>query len=198
MNVDLLGGNPAFCSPSGSTSCSSQSSFQTIGTNNGSNGQFHTLDPLHIIVRTENNNIYLRASEIQAAGFTGGKITELSWETISQNGATNNFYGFTIRMGCTNLNSINSWQSGLTTVFNSQNVTVNLGWNDFVFNTAYEWDGVSNLIIEVCFDNRNYGVYTYNWSTPYKITPYNSSISYSNDVTNACSYNGALVFHQWS
>ena len=91
-------------------------------------------------------------------------------------------------------NSINSWQSGLTTVFNSQNVTVNLGWNDFVFNTAYEWDGVSNLIIEVCFDNRNYGVYTYNWSTPYKITPFNSSISYSNDVTNACSYNGALVF----
>ena len=57
-------------------------------------------------------------------------------------------------MGCTNQNSISSWQSGLTTVFNSQNVTVNLGWNDFVFNTAYEWDGVSNLIIEVCFDNQ--------------------------------------------
>ena len=78
-------------------------------------------------------------------------------------------------MGCTNQNSINSWQSGLSTVFSSQTVTASLGWNDFQFTTAYEWDGISNLIVEVCFNNLNSGAYTFNWSTPYKITPFNSA-----------------------
>ena len=191
MNVDLLGGNPAICSPSGSTSCSSQSTYQTVGTNNGVNTQYSFPAPFYQYHKNAKQQYLFKASELQAAGFSGGKITELSWETISQNGATNNFYGFTIRMGCTNLSSINSWQSGLSTVFNPQNITVNLGWNDFVFNTAYEWDGISNLIVEVCFDNRNYGAYTFNWSTPYKITPFNSSISYRDDNVNACSFTGS-------
>ena len=78
---------------------------------------------LDIITKMLNNNIYLKHQSLQAAGFSGGKITELSWETTAQNGATSNFYGFTIRMGCTNQNSINNWQSGLSTVFSPQTVT---------------------------------------------------------------------------
>ena len=191
MNVDLLGGNPAMCSPSGSTSCSSQSSYQTVGNNNGTNGQFTYPAPFGHYYKNAKQQYLFKASELQAAGFSGGKITELSWETTAQNGATSNFYGFTIRMGCTNQNSINSWQSGLSTVFSPQTVTASLGWNDFQFTTAYEWDGISNLIVEVCFNNLNSGAYTFNWSTPYKITPFNSAIYYRSDITSACSFTGS-------
>ena len=191
MNVDLLGGNPALCSPSGSTSCSSQSSTQTVGNNNGTNGQFTYPAPFGHYYKNAKQQYLFKASELQAAGFSGGKITELSWETTSQNGATSNFYGFTIRMGCTNQNSINNWQSGLSTVFSPQTVNASLGWNDFVLTTAYEWDGISNLIVEVCFNNLNNGSYTFNWSTPYKITPFNSAIYYRSDITQACSYTGS-------
>jgi hypothetical protein len=66
-----------------------------------------------------------------------------------------------------------------------------LGWNDFQFTTAYEWDGISNLIVEVCFNNLNNGAYTFNWSTPYKITPFNSAIYYRSDINSACSFSGS-------
>ena len=191
MNVDLLGGNPAMCSPSGSTSCSSQSSYQTVGNNNGINGQFTYPAPFGHYYKNAKQQYLFKASELQAAGFSGGKITEISWETTAQNGATSNFYDFTIRMGCTNQNSINSWQPGLSTVFSPQTVTASLGWNDFQFTTAYEWDGISNLIIEVCFNNLNSGAYTFNWSTPYKITPFNSAIYYRSDITSACPFTGS-------
>jgi gliding motility-associated-like protein len=93
-------------------------------------------------------------------------------------------------MGCTNQNAINSWQAGLSTVFTPQTVNVTLGWNAFPLTTAYEWDGISNLIVEICFNNLNNGPYTFNWSTPYKITPFNSAIYYRSDITQACSFSG--------
>ena len=182
--------SPAMCSPSGSTSCSSQSSFQTVGNVNGNNGQYAFPAPFGHYYKNAKQQYLYKASELQAAGFTGGKITELSWETTAQNGATNNFHGFTIRMGCTNQNAINSWQAGLSTVFTPQTVNVTLGWNAFPLTTAYEWDGISNLIVEICFNNLNNGPYTFNWSTPYKITPFNSAIYYRSDITQACSFSG--------
>jgi gliding motility-associated-like protein len=191
MNVALGGGVPALCGPSGATSCNAPTSFQNIGTNNGTNGQFAYPAPFGHYYKNAKQQYLFKASELQAAGFSGGKITEIAWETVSQNGATSNFYGFTIRMGCTNLNSINTWQSGLSTVFSPQNINVAMGWNDFQLTTAYEWDGISNLIVEICFNNLNNGTYTYNWSTPYKITPYNSAIYYRSDLTAACPFSGA-------
>ena len=115
----------------------------------------------------------------------GGKITNIAWETTSQNTATNIFNDFSIKIGCTNLSSLNTWQSGLTTVFNPQTISVNLGWNAFTLSTAYEWDGISNLIIEICYDNLNLS-YTNNWSTPYNTTSYSSVLYYRSDATLAC------------
>ena len=75
------------------------------------------------------------------------------------------FNDFTIRMGCANLSGLGSFQQGLSTVFSSQNIIVNLGWNTYQLTNAYEWDGISDLIIEVCYDNTSQN-YTRNWSTP--------------------------------
>ena len=91
-------------------------------------------------------------------------------------------------MGCTSQSSLTSWQSGLTQVFSPQNIVVNLGWNTLQLTTAYEWDGISNLIVEICYDNLSTN-YTRNWSTPYTVTNYNSVIYYRSDVTPACPYN---------
>ena len=79
--------------------------------NNGTNGQFTYPAPFGHYYKNAKQQYLFKASELQAAGFSGGKITELSWETTAQNGATSNFYGFTIRMGCTNQSSISNWQS---------------------------------------------------------------------------------------
>lgn len=60
--------------------------------------------------------------------------------------------------------------------------------NNFSFNNAYQWDGNSNLLVEICYDNIVTGIYTSNWSTPFEITNFNSAISYRSDLIPACSY----------
>mgnify|MGYP003343728238 FL=1 len=63
-------------------------------------------------------------------------------------------------------------------------------------NVAILDDGLQDQSIEydtkiVCFNNLNSGAYTFNWSTPYKITPFNSAIYYRSDITSACPYTGS-------
>src|SRR6185503_905308 len=43
--------------------------------------------------------------------------------------------------------------SGLTTVKTLASYNTAAGWNDFSFDTPFTWDGTSNLIVELCYDN---------------------------------------------
>ena len=50
-----------------------------------------------------------------------------------------------------------SFEEGLTTVYSSSNIepsefTVNT-WKEFDFQTPFTWDGTSNLLIQICYDN---------------------------------------------
>ena len=58
-------------------------------------------------------------------------------------------------MGCTNSTSLQAWENNLTNVFSPQDFQVSLGWNHLILTSPYEWDGISNLVIEICFDNLN-------------------------------------------
>lgn len=42
---------------------------------------------------------------------------------------------------------------GMTTVYSSASVSTVAGWNSFSLGTAFNWNGSSNLAIEICFDN---------------------------------------------
>ncbi len=193
MNVNLLGNNPAICSPSGSISCTSLSSNQIIGSTSGSNTNISYPAPFGNYFKNVKQQYLYRANELQSAGFNGGKITEIAWETISSNNASSNIDDFTIKIGCTSSNSLNSWNSGLSNVFHQQNFPVVLGWNDIVLDNAYEWDGISNLVIEICYTNINQNTLNFNWSTNNTQTPYNSSIYFKDDVNPSCSYTGPIT-----
>ena len=71
------GGNPAFCSPSGSTSCSSPSSIQTIGTNNGSNGQYSYPGPFAHYRKNGKQQYLFRASEFKLLVLLVEKLLKL-------------------------------------------------------------------------------------------------------------------------
>ena len=194
LDAGLGGGIPALCGPSGATTCNAPSSFQTVGTNMGANNNIGYPAPFGNHYKSVKEQYLFRASELISAGFSGGKITEIAWETTMLNNAAVNFDGYTIKMGCTNLTTISTYQTGLSTVFSPQNIFVALGWNDFQFTTAYEWDGISNLIVEICYNNiPNGNPYTNNWSTPFQITPFNSALNYKSDFTDACPYTGAAT-----
>jgi hypothetical protein len=187
MNVDLGGGFPAVCGLSAATTCSAASSQQTIGTSIDTNSYTSWPAPFGNWYKNAKHQFLFTAAELQASGFIGGKITEIAWETIAQNGATATFQSYTIKMGCTSATAINTWQAGLSTVFSPQNINVVLGWNNLVLTSAYEWDGISNLIVEICYDNLSLP-YTNNWGTPYTTTSFNSVVEFHSDNTPACPY----------
>ncbi|RMH00443.1 MAG: hypothetical protein D6706_03935, partial [Chloroflexi bacterium] len=134
------------------------------------------------------HQILYTAADLLAAGFVGGRINAISFEVAQINGTTT-YTGFTIKMGCTNLSSLPAvWQTGLQTVFTPKTININAGWNTHILDFPFEWDGTSNIIIEVCFNNASYTSNSPNYYTP---TSYNSVIYYRADNGTVCSAPGA-------
>ena len=99
-------------------------------------------------VRTQ---VIYRANELKAQGFQKGKITKIDFEIGALDpGETRLIPNFIIQMGCTNANAFGDWQGGLQTVYTRKAHTAVMGWNEFPLDKAYKWDGVSNLVVQVC------------------------------------------------
>lgn len=190
FTTDLGGGIPATCGPSATTNCSAPSTQITIGTGTTANSTTGYPAPFGNWYWGAKHQYLFTAAELQAMGFVGGKITQVAWPVTTVNG-TANYSAYTIKMGCTGISALTTtFETGLTQVFNPQNVTVVNGWNTFTLSTAYEWDGVSNLIIETCFNNSSY---TNNCASPYTTTAFNSANYYRADNSSVCSNTTATV-----
>lgn len=130
------------------------------------------------------NQMLYTASELNAMGFSAGKISSIAFDVTTINGATL-YENVEIKLGCTSSSSLSAWETNLTTVFPSQNYTISTGWNTFSFANDYEWDGVSNLIVDICHDN-NSTTYTNNSSSKYTTTTFSSALYARNDASNMC------------
>jgi hypothetical protein len=94
-----------------------------------------------------------KASELTAAGVTAGDITGLQFYLNSLGGTTRNM---TIRIQATILDSLTNAtfvNGGFTQVYQQNTTFSTTAWNTLQFTTAFNWDGVSNLIIEITYDN---------------------------------------------
>ena len=96
------------------------------------------------------------AAELLNAGFRAGNMTSLGF-SLTTVGAQ--MKGFTIQMGTTSINSFTTTNllGGLTTVYPSSNYTPASGMNTLNFQTPYNWDGASNIIISISWSNANIG-----------------------------------------
>lgn len=136
--------------------------------------------------RNTRHQILYRASELLAAGIQPGKISSISWNVTQING-TSTYPNFSIKMKCTSATDLSGTafdQVGLTQVYSAPSINVTVGWNTYNFPTPYEWDGVSNLLIDVC--NSQTASYTQNSFSPYTVTPFISVRWYNSDGTVAC------------
>ncbi|MGZ4033693.1 MAG: hypothetical protein ACXVP4_02415, partial [Bacteroidia bacterium] len=126
------------------------------------------------------------ASELNAAGITGGKIDQIDFDVIAINGISL-YHNYTINMGCTNLTALTTWVTGLSNVYTPKNHTVTVGWNAHNFDQAYEWDGISNLVVEICFsEGPPWPNYTQSCTSPYTVTPFVSCLYSYSDATPMC------------
>ena len=131
----------------------------------------------------------IRASELVALGATPGNIGSIAFDVATL--VATPLEGYTIKMGTTSDTAFTTtagWRSGLTTVYSGPAtgyVPVS-GWNTHLFTPAYFWDGMSNLVIEVCFNNSGY---LNNAGTRMTATSWNSAMAYNADASGVCANN---------
>ena len=95
-------------------------------------------------------------TDLNNAGITSGSISGMSFNIATKNTKKNAFANFTIKMGCTNNNVLTANNYLATaTVFGPQTFDTKGGWNNITFANQFDWDGTSNIVVEVCFDNGN-------------------------------------------
>ncbi|MCB0805132.1 MAG: T9SS type A sorting domain-containing protein [Bacteroidales bacterium] len=152
-----------------------------IGTGTDVTGTYETaITPFGTYYQDGQNQILFTASELNLAGIGAGNITEIGWNVDSPDGATMN--GFNIEMKHTSASSPTSFETGFTNCYSGTHVATS-GWNMFTLSTPFNWDGSSNLLVKVCFDNAGY--------TSNSIVYYTSGSGMNawayNDYTTGCS-----------
>jgi hypothetical protein len=90
------------------------------------------------------------ATELQAMGLAAGDITSISFNIGALPDPTT-VNGYSISLGATSNNTLSAFQTtGLTTVYGPVNHTVTAPGDVTInFTTPYNWDGSSNIIVDV-------------------------------------------------
>jgi gliding motility-associated-like protein len=188
------GGTPAVCGLA-SSGCSSPT-IVTVGTGTSQNTNTSWPSTYGNWYSNEKYQILYTASDLLAAGVIPGKLSSIGFDVSSvPAGMNSTFLNYTIKIGCTSVSDLDptamGWNVPFVTgvnqvIWGPQNYTVVAGWNTHTFAQAWEWDGVSNIIIEICYDWIGSGNYTSNAIQNLTATGYNSYLVYYNDVTVAC------------
>jgi pregnancy-associated plasma protein-A len=156
-NAVIGDGRPAFTMiiddndtpPSGGTTTGTAS----IGTFAGT---INTV-PFDATLQSRRTQFQYKASELTAAGIPAGQISGIAFNV--QKGTTRAFSNFTINIGTTPSSSPYlvdggvTLGSGMSTVLTVPSYTTTAGWNTFTFTTPFTWDGSSNLVVEICYNN---------------------------------------------
>jgi hypothetical protein len=130
------------------------------------------------------------ASELTAAGFCAGNLTEIHLNVSSTGSPC--MSGLTFKLKNTTSNTLTSFEAGTTTVYTVGSICPVVGWNTFTFSTPHFWDGTSNLLVEICFDNSSYSS---NYGVFCETVPAGRAYGgYNDNVTGACSYTGWTNF----
>ena len=100
-------------------------------------------------------HLYL-ASDMTAAGFGQGTVTSLSYYF---NTATPTAYdNFTISMANSSATTLTAGGVFLTPVFTqvfngTYTTPAAIGWSSIPLSSAFIWDGISNILVQVCYEN---------------------------------------------
>ncbi|PZF73852.1 gliding motility-associated C-terminal domain-containing protein [Taibaiella soli] len=135
------------------TVCSNPSNPVSIGDPLAAGNSYES--PFIGYYKNERTQMLFKASELIAAGMTSGTISQLTMNVMYKY-STSPFNNFTIKMQCTTLDSLNDFASGGQIVYAPKTYSTVQGTNTFLFDNTYDWDGMSNVIVEMCFNNNSW------------------------------------------
>lgn len=121
----------------------------TVGSGGGTSTTYP--NPFYTNWSNTHNQYLIRASELLASGLTASDITALSFDITTGTTVLNNF---TVKMANTTATDASVFLSpAFVTVFSAATVTPVIGVNTLNFQAGFAWDGVSNIVIEICHGN---------------------------------------------
>ncbi|HKH60110.1 MAG TPA: T9SS type A sorting domain-containing protein [Flavitalea sp.] len=127
----------------------SSSSTHTVGT-----GGFLTTSPFDATLQSKKTHFLYKASELTAAGITAGDITSIAFNINKQ--SSRPYQNMQIKMGATSVNYLVDGSASVVSVNTVKSLasysTVN-GWNTFMLDVPFSWNGTSNIVVELCYDN---------------------------------------------
>ena len=114
------------------------------------------------------------AAELTAAGLRAGNITSIAYN-ISTIGSAANTTSYTVKCGTVTASVLTDYvaSTGFTTVYNAATQNHAIGLNTITFSTPFNWDGVSNLVVEVSHAGINS---SNNANTYYTVTTGNKQV----------------------
>lgn len=132
--------------------CTGPQNIDTVGIGGFTSSDFgpFVLDPAF---QFSNRKQYIfTATELNALGLVGGgRIDSIALDVVTPGDP---LVGVEIRMGCVPFDCFPSdtFITGLSLVKNSFTWTPNAGWSGVALDNAYNWDGQSSLLVEICTD----------------------------------------------
>lgn len=144
-----------------------------IGTGTGTTSTSGQL-PYEVFWEGQRKQILVLASELTAAGAQAGNISSMTFSGIVLGATTIAQNAYTIKMASTATSNLTGYVAGtFTTVFGPTNYTPVNGNNTHSFSTPFYWDGVSNVVIDICSDNDPAGTCTGGSGVCYGSSPTN-------------------------
>jgi hypothetical protein len=125
------------------------------------------------------------ATELNDIGGGPGNINSIAFHVQTLN-TCSPMPNFRIRVKTTNFSALSTtFEAGTyTQVFQVAEFMPVQGWNIHTFSTPFNWDGASNLLIDIVTDIIP-GDYTQNASVSYTPTTFNSALRYQSDTSPA-------------
>jgi gliding motility-associated-like protein len=147
------GPSPINCDPQSTVAQEIQIGFGTVQSQTGNSGVGY-LGASNFDGAVRSQFLY-RAQDLLNAGFKAGKFTNIQFDIISNDAGVKTYNQFEISMTCTNLNAIPersyiNMGNGVV-VHTAKTVQIATGWHTMFFEQGFNWDGVSNLVINMCW-----------------------------------------------
>ena len=138
--------------------------------------------PYYTFYWSSRTQMLYTAAELTAAGAIAGPLQSIGFNIASA--ATQPMNNFAVKMTNTTLTSLTGWVAGLPTNYSGTYTVPGTGWRDITLTTPHNWNGTSNVIVEVCFANSGY---TSN-STVYSTAMTGMNYHYHADNSTGCAH----------
>ena len=172
----LTGDNDISCNITATATCPTR---QTLGTGTLLNNTRSDLGAAYPTYYGNGRQQYLvRSSELTGLGLTKGYINSIAFNVGDSVGDPATLNGYTIKIAQTAATSMstNFLTPVFTTVFGPVNYKPILSTvNTHTFSTPFYWDGISNIVVDICFSNQvvgNAAYQTYQTSSSFPSTVY--------------------------